>query len=184
MTRTHQRDAFTDLDDPEWLALFENMQESWFRLETLQVYSVDYEREDYERFLATGRLERAPGEWQAMIRRHAEAGRSLRRVHIIGEPLTDYLRYELQAYRHNSTAGEEVRVIPTPVPNWPAGLPRGVDYWLFDDREVWDMHYDDEGRFLRAARSTSASHLDQCREWRDSAIAQSITLSDYLRHTP
>jgi hypothetical protein len=181
VTRTRQREAFTDLDDPEWLALVANVQESWFRLETLQVYSVDYERDEYERFLASGRLDRAPGEWQAMIRRHADASRSLRRVHIIGEPLTDYLRYELQVYRHNSTAGEEVRVIPTPVPNWPAGLPRGLDYWLFDDRAVWDMHYDDTGRFLRAARSTSASHLDECRQWRDSAIRQSISLSDYLR---
>ncbi len=118
-----------------------------------------------------------------MIRRHVDAGRSLRRVHIISEPLTDYLRYELEAYRHNITSSEQVRVIPTPVPHWPAGLTQGVDYWLFHERKVWDMHYDDEGRFLRAARSTSPSHLDQCRQWRDSAIAQSITLSDYVRHT-
>jgi hypothetical protein len=182
MTRPRQSQAFTDLDEPDWLALFENVQESWFRLETLQVYSVGYEREEYERFLETGRLDRAPGDWQHMIRRHADAGRSLQRVHIIGEPLTDYLRYELEAYRHNSTAGEDVRVIPTPLPHWPAGLPQGVDYWLFDDRDVWDMHYDHEGGFLRATRSKSVSHLDQCRHWRDSAIAQSITLSDYLQY--
>lgn len=182
MTSTGHPDAFTDLDDPAWLALFQNTEESWFRLETLQVYSVDYEREEYERFLDTGTIDRAPGAWQHMIRRLVDSGRSLRRVHVIGEPLTDYLRYELEAYRHNSAAGEDVRVVPTPLPRWPAGLPQGVDYWLFDDRQVWDMHYDDEGRFLRATRSASASHLDQCRQWRDAAIAQSISLSDYLRH--
>jgi hypothetical protein len=180
VTRTRQPATFTDLDNPDWLALFENVEESWFRLETLQAYAVDYEREEFERFLSTGRLEREPGDWQRMIRRHVDAGRSLRRVHVVQEPLTDYLRYEIEAYRQNSAAGEEIRLLPVRSTGWPSGLPEDVDFWLFDDREVWDMHYDDEGRFVKATRSDSASHLDQCRRWRDAALAQSLDLADYL----
>lgn len=182
MTRTRQRDTFTNLDDPEWLALFENVQESWFRLETLQTYTVDYERDEYEQFLTSGRLDRELGDWQRMIERHTRAGRSLRRVHVVQEPLTDYLRYEFEAYRQNGEAGEEIRLVPVASSAWPTNLPVGQDFWLFDDREVWDMHYDSEGRFLEAARSDSASHLDDCRRWRDAALKQSISLSDYLRH--
>jgi hypothetical protein len=181
VTRTRQRDVFTDLDDPAWLALFEDVRESWFRLETLQVYSVDYEREEFEQFVATGAFDREPGDWQAMISRHVGAGRSLSRVHVIEEPVTDYLRYEFEAYRQNAAAGEEVRIIPVQGSSWPVGLPEGVDFWLFDDREVWDMHYDEQGRFVEAARSTSADHVDQCRRWRDATLSQSMTLSEYLR---
>ncbi|MGL5824634.1 MAG: DUF6879 family protein [Nocardioides sp.] len=181
MTRTRQVDTFTDLDDPAWLGLFEGVEESWFRLETLQHYDVDYEREEYERFVATGRFDREPGPWQRMLVRHAEAGRSLCRVHVVEEPLTDYLRYEIEAYRQHSAAGEEIRLVPVSSSGWPADLPR-ADFWLFDDREVWDMHYDEAGRFVKATRSDSASHLADCRRWRDAAIAQSVGLSDYLHH--
>jgi hypothetical protein len=123
VTRTHQHDVFTNLDDPDWLALFENVEESWFRLETLQAYAVDYERDEYERFLQTGRLDREVGDWQRMIARHAQAGRSLRRVHVIEQPLTDDLRYEFEAYRQNGEAGEEIRLVPVTSSAWPEGLP-------------------------------------------------------------
>jgi hypothetical protein len=43
------------------------------------------------------------------------------------------------------------------------------------------MHYDTAGRFLKATRSESAQYLDQCRQWRDIALSQAITLADYPR---
>jgi hypothetical protein len=170
-----------DLDDPDWLGLFENVQRSWFRLETLQVYSVEYERDEYDRFIATGRLDRPVNDWQKMITRHTEAGRTLQRVHIVVEPLSNYLRYEVAAYQLNDHAGEDIRLIPVSANSWPEGLPTGRDFWLFDDREVWDMHYDPEGRFLKATRSESPEYLQQCRSWRDIALSQAIPLADYLR---
>ena len=170
-----------DLDAPEWIGLFEGVQRSWFRLETLQVYSVEYEREEYDRFLTTGRLDRPVNDWQRMITRHTRAGRSLQRVHVVVEPLTDYLRYEVAAYKLNGQAGEDIRLIPVRAGQWLAGLPTAHDFWLLDDQEVWDMHYDDEGRFLKATRSDSAQYLTQCRQWRDTALDQAITLIDYLR---
>ncbi len=182
MTRTRQHDEFTDLDAPEWLALFENVRQSWFRLETLQRYSVDYERDEFEQFLLIGRLKREPGAWQRMLQRHRAAGRKLQRVHVVEEPLTDYLRYELAAYEQNAAAGEEIRLLPVTPPAWPSGLPRGRDFWLFDDTEVWDMHYDEQGRFVRATCTDDPDHVQECRRWRDLALENSIDLSDYLRH--
>ncbi|MGL5809353.1 MAG: DUF6879 family protein [Nocardioides sp.] len=174
-------EEFTDLESPDWLALFERVEESWFRLETLQVYTVGYEQAEFDGFLRTGRLDRPPGAWQQMLARHASVGKRLRRVHVVEEPLTDYLRYELAAYRRNAEAGEEIRLIAVSPPAWPDGLPRGIDYWLLDDREIWNMHYDSEGRFLRAVRSESADHLEQCRRWRDLTLEQSVSLVHYLR---
>jgi hypothetical protein len=175
---------FTTLDSAEWLSLFTDIEESWFRLETLQVYTVDYEQEGIREFLRTGRLDREPGRWQHMLQRHSKAGRNIQRVHVIEEPLTDYLRYELAAYEQNVGAGEDIRLIAVSPPEWPSGLPRATDFWLFDDREVWDMGYDNLGHFLSARRSTSQSHLKQCRQWRDEALRQSISLEAYTRSAP
>ena len=116
-------DRFTDLDNDEWMALFAGVQSSWFRLETLQVYDVGYENEEFETFLRTGQLDRDIGPWQQMISTHTHFGRPLRRVHVIEEPLTDYLRYELAAYQHNGRAGEDIRLIPVRHGQWPSDLP-------------------------------------------------------------
>lgn len=172
-------DTYADLDDPGWLALFENVNQSWFRLETLQLYSVGYEDEGQAQFQRTGQVDETPTAWQRMIRKHTEAGRRLQRVHIIEEPLTDYLRYELAIYALNHRAGEDIRLIPAPAGRWPERLPRATDFWLFDDREVWDMHYDNAGRFLAATRCQSGEHLERCRQWQATALSQAVPLQAY-----
>lgn len=172
-------DRFTDLDDREWLNLFENVERSWFRLETLQVYAVDYEDEGQTSFAQTGLVDPAPTPWRQMIRRHVDSGRSLRRVHIVEEPLTDYLRYELAVYDLNAEAGEQTGIITVSGGDWPVGLPEATDFWLFDDREVWDMHYDNEGRFVEAVRAESIEQVEQCRRWRDAALSMAVPLDAY-----
>lgn len=169
----------TDLDDPAWLGLFTGVRSSWFRLETLQRYDVDYEAVDFERFLLTGHLKNEPGEWQRMITAHTQAGRELRRVHVIEEPLTDYLRYELAVYEHNQQAGEDIQVLPSVRGEWPDDLPRGYDFWLFDNADVWKMIYEDDGRFIASEQVTDPVEIGQCRRWRDTALARSIPLPDY-----
>lgn len=170
----------TDLNDPAFGALFRDISSSWFRLETLQAYEVDYEGDEFDEFLRTGRIpDRADDSWQQMITRHVQAGRSLSRVHVIEEPLTDYLRYELAAYEINASAGEDIRLIPARRGQWPDGVPR-VDFWLFDDARGWAMEYDEEGHFLVCEPVTDPEQIDQYRAWRDTALEQSITLGAYL----
>lgn len=173
-------DRITDANDPAFAALFDDIKRSWFRLETLQVYTVEHERADFEQFLTQGRLDRRIEAWQQMVSRHAQAGRRLDRVHVVIEPLTDYLQYELAAYQQNREAGEDIKLIPVTPSTWPIDLPRDADFWLFDDTEVWDMHYDSEGRFLAAVQSKSDSHLADCRRWRDRALNLAVPLADYL----
>jgi hypothetical protein len=173
-----------DVADPAFGRLFTDVQRSWFRLETLQRYDVEYERDELAAFLRGERLNAEPGPWQAMIREHVAAGRELARVHVIAEPLTDYVRYELRAYEPNADAGEDVRVIPIQGGAWPAGVPRH-DYWLFDDDRLWLMDYDPVGAFQAARLIDDATSVEQHRRWRDTALAQSIPLRDYTAaHQP
>ena len=69
----------------------------------------------------------------------------MQRVHVVVEPLTAYLRYEL-AWSYTPEAGEDIRIIPVQTGQWPAGLPGlGGDFWLFDSARLLRMHYDPAG---------------------------------------
>jgi hypothetical protein len=167
-----------DLDGGEFEQLFHDVRASWFRLETLQRYDAEYERDKLAAFLRGEPLDPLPASWQAMIREHVAAGRRLERVHVIEEPLSDYIRFELAAYPQNIEAGEDVRVIPVRDGSWPAGVPRH-DYWLFDDADLWLMDYDDAGALYGVELVDDPAVLDEHRAWRDAALAQSIALADY-----
>lgn len=165
---------------------FQNLTASWFRLETLQAYDVEAEAESYDEFLRTGQLD-SPGdeEWRAMIAGHAAAGRSLRRVHVVEEPLSDYVRYEIAEYVRNHEAGEDIHLLPIPAGQWPEGIPRATDFWLLDDGQpsesAWAMQYDDVGHWLGVEQVHDADTIATYRTWRDTALAQSVPLSDYRR---
>ena len=85
------------------------------------------------------------------------AGKLMRRVHVVEEPLSDYLRYEMLSYRPNAEAGEDVRILPVRPGEWP-DLPHH-DYWLFDSADLWLMNYDRDGHFLGAKSVTAAGHV-------------------------
>lgn len=171
--------------DSSWADSFQSLTESWFRLETLQAYSIESERDEYEEFLRTGQLAANRKEdWRALIARHASAGRSLRRVHVIEEPLSDYLRYEIAAYVGNHAAGEDIRLIPVSRGKWPEALPRDTDFWLLDDGlpngSAWAMDYDDSGAFHGAEQVEDPVRIETYRRWRDTALAMAMPLNDYL----
>jgi hypothetical protein len=168
----------TSLSEPAFERLFTNVRRSWFRLETLQRYDVEYERQEFAAFLRGEPIDTTPGPWQAMIRAHVAAGRHLARVHVIEEPHSDYVRYELAGYPVNVDVGEDVRVIPVRRGEWPAGLPRH-DWWLFDDARLWLMHYDDAGRFVAAELVDDRDEVVRHVAWRNDALARSMPLAEY-----
>jgi hypothetical protein len=106
--------------------LFDNFEHTAYRLETLQYYRADGEAEPLRRFLAGEPQPHDPGkdQWVTRIRAAAAAGKLMQRVHIVTEPLSDYLRYELSwSYAPNVAVGEDIRVIPAAAGTWPAELP-------------------------------------------------------------
>ncbi|NGN95757.1 hypothetical protein G5C66_23845 [Nocardioides sp. KC13] len=176
----------TTAAEPTWPEVFHTLTDSWFRLETLQIYNVDSERDKYQEFLRTGQVQ-SPGsdDWRAVIAGHKAEGRSLRRVHVVEEPLTDYLRFEIAAYVGNHAAGEDILLLPVARGQWPEGLPRGTDFWLFDDGlpscTAWAMNYDDGGGFHGAELVRDPGTIETYRRWRDTALAAAVPLNDYLR---
>ncbi len=107
MTTGHQLPGVGQL-----VAAFRTFRYSVFRLETLQVYAGSGEDEGIAAF-HRGDPKPPPDptedEWAGLLRANRDAGRIQQRVHVVTEPITDYLAYELTwEYGPHSTAGEEL----------------------------------------------------------------------------
>ena len=109
-----------------------------------------------------------------MLRRDRAAGKTIGRVHVIAEPLTDYLRYELACYQSSFLAGEDIRILPV-------GLAAGLelpafDFWLFDAErpgaQVAINVYGERGAWLHAEIITEPGFVADCRRWRDAAMSR------------
>jgi hypothetical protein len=174
------------LADDEFDRLFERFQHTAFRLETLQHYSMPYEDKLLRRFLAG---ESKPAElnakyawWYRVIADAIAAGKHVERIHVVAEPHSDYMRFQLAwLYPGNAVAGEDIRIIPTSSGRWPADLPGyGHDYWLLDSQTMALLHYDHEGRFVAVDLTDNESQIAQANAWRDAALHQAISYKEYM----
>lgn len=172
-------------DAPEFQALFDRFEHSVFRLETLQTYQGSRERDLLAEFLA-GRprpADRVKADWTAMIAANVRAGKTVQRVHVVREPLTDYLRFELTwGYEPNAQAGEDIRIVPVH-DDWPHELPQH-DYWLFDAATLYEMHYDADGTWLGIEHVTDPAVIVEACAWRDAALHLGIPWQSYVRDHP
>ena len=76
------------------------------------------------------------------------------------------------------TATRGPRVIAVAENDWPEGLPR-YDYYVFDESEVWRMHYNADFTFHGAELLEGPDILADHLRWRDVALAKAIPLRDY-----
>lgn len=174
------------VDSEEFGRLFTSFRHTAYRLETLQVYDVGYEAEPMRRFLA-GEAEpgdQAKSEWTAMVSDAVRNGKIIQRVHIVAEPVTDYLRYEMGcSYPPNVTAGEDIRILDAGTARSLAGLP-ALDYWLFDSRDLWIMEYGPGGEFLFTEHVTGPAEVVRHGYWRDAALHAAVPFRDYMSRMP
>jgi hypothetical protein len=154
---------------------------SAWRLELLDWYTSPATERRLARFLAGEQVTAAEREtWLSMLRRDQAAGKTIGRVHVIGE-LTDYLRYELACYQSSFLAGEDIRILPADLATG-LDLP-GFDFWLFDagfpGARVAVNVYGERGAWLHAELITEPGFVADCCRWRDAAMSRAIPLDAY-----
>ena len=104
----------------------------------------------------------------------------MQRVHVVAEPLSDYMRFELSwSYDENVRAGEAIYIIPVKEDEWPAELVHH-DYWLFDSCRLVVMRYDDEGVLLGADLIDDSADVVQHNYCRDLALHRAVRYLDYV----
>jgi hypothetical protein len=176
--------VFSSLDDDDFNQLFLDFRYTSYRLETLQRYDVSYEKNEFSRFLSGETRGTFPGitGWiDGTVAKAAEAGKHIHRVHVVEEPLSDYVRFECAwAYKHTVPAGEDVRILPVAGGEWPAELPH-YDYWLFDSSLLIAMHYEADGTFSSAEMIDEPSEIVQANYWRDLAVGRSMPYRDFAQ---
>jgi hypothetical protein len=169
--------VFRSLDDDEFNKLFHSFRYTCYRLETLQRYGVSYESDEFERFLAGEARGTFPGiaAWiDGTVSAAVKAGKRLYRVHVVEEPLSDYVRFECAwSYEHTVAAGEEVRILPVSGGAWPDDLPHR-DYWLFDSATLVVMHYAPDGTFTFAELIDDPAEVVEANYWRDIAVSKAM----------
>ena len=163
-------------DSVDWPGLFGRFEHTCFRLETLQRYEEPGEADAVQSFLARQEPVIYPDKaaWLAVVRASVAAGKVLQRVHVVSEPLTDYLRFEIGwSYRLNADAGEDIRISRAA-----AALPRD-DYWLFDSRAMARLHYDGDGRLTGVELTDDPAAVVQAGYWRDVALHLAVPLDNW-----
>lgn len=152
---------------------FEHAKVNIFRLETLQCYGNSGEDPALAAFEAGEPHLITPGkrEWITLVRDRTAAGCTMQRVHVVQEPITDYLQFELTwGYAPNVDAGEDIGIVPIPPDNpWPCGLPQQTDFWMFDFNVLYALRYHPDGSWIAAEQVTERAAVHQARRWRETA---------------
>jgi hypothetical protein len=114
------------------------------------------------------------------VAEHTQAGKRRDRVHVVAWPLSGYVRFELDAYRDNVTAGERVLIAPLTAET----VDLGPDFWLFDEDtdhpEGVVVHYDDEGTVREREHVTDPRRIAGLRAQAAAARANAVPLDQYL----
>jgi hypothetical protein len=151
-------------------ALFDTLERDAFHLELRDSYYVDSEDESYRRWKRGDppdprELERP---WLQRMRRVIKSGKTVRRVRVVTEPLSEYIRFEYDSTLENLMAGEDIRWLPRHLVPEDVTFPlEGRDWWLFDDSLIAAGHFDEHGRSLGSDVSTDPALIRQCGSVRD-----------------
>jgi len=174
--------------DPEFQDNFRQFRYTAYRLETLQVYGGSSEDDALAAFTAGREMPQDPDwdAWFALIRTNTEAGRIKSGVRVVTEPLTPYTQFQLAwGYGLAQSVGEQVQILPVGQGEpWPAELPEREDYWLFDSRDLYAMHYKPDGDFLGAESVTDPDRIVRACHLRDVAQHLAIPWADYMATQP
>lgn len=169
-----------------WLEQFRSIRSSAFRLETLQEYAEPSEREALAAFR---RHEEVSGDyirsWCDMVRMHTSAGKSMARVHLVQMPLSDYLRFEIEAaYTLTAAAGESIQLLDAAnvAPELLNCL--SSDFWLLDDARVMVQHYNAFGALMNSSLTMDRDTVAHFQKVRDSVVPIATPFAEfYQKHT-
>ncbi|MGH3824762.1 MAG: DUF6879 family protein [Pseudonocardiaceae bacterium] len=134
-------------------------------LEMRDVYATEVERDRFATWLRGEPLDpEAEAEWWRpwfeMMKRNTDAGKRLRRLRIISEPVTDYIRFEWLDAAQLVRSGEDVRWLPRR--NTSQLLLPGNDFWMFDRQTVAFTHFSGDGHVLGYDMTTDPGIVEAC----------------------
>jgi hypothetical protein len=134
-------------------------------LEMRDVYATNIEKTRFQTWLRGQPLDpRTEAEWWRpwfeLMERNNQAGKTLRRLRVISEPVTDYIRFEWLDAAQLVRAGEDVRWLPRR--HTSTLLLPGNDFWMFDRQTVAFTHFSGDGHVLDHQVTTDPDVVARC----------------------
>lgn len=166
------------LDGDEWRRRFTEMKRDAWRLETLPQYLVPQEAEEFAAF-RDGRptTPYTASSYMERVSRQRSEGKRNGRVHIVTQPLSDYLRFEFARYYDKHVrAGDDIRILD--VTSRPNPLEGARDFWIFDRTEVVLMNYEADGTQIN--REVFEGDVSPFIEYQRIALAESVPFEEYV----
>ncbi|MFC3980154.1 DUF6879 family protein [Streptosporangium jomthongense] len=173
------------LERDEWRARFANVKHGAFHLELRDVYGVPAESGPFTRWLAgipetDEEITARRSGWGALVQGITSTGRTVRRVRVVTEPHTDYIRWEHEGTAFNVEFGEDIRWLPRHQFPTDLALPvEGHDWWLLDETSVVVNLVDAEGRAAGMELVEDPAVVADCVRVRDLLWPLGIPHADY-----
>lgn len=140
--------------------LFRATRHSAFHLEMRDGYEQDEAFREWQRGDRFDPAERWPW-WGELVSSAVARGVDVRRVRVVSEPVSAYVRYEYELTSgHNVKAGEAVRWLPRTRAN--TLLLPGNDLWLFDRSRVLFNHFAGDGTMTGEELVTAPHVVSRC----------------------
>lgn len=152
-----------------------------FHLELRDAYHVASEDDPFNRWRRGEQDDELWHEpWLQLVRELTANGRTVRRVRVVTEPHSDYIRWERAITAANQAAGEDIRWlrrhdVPDTV-EWPED---GNDWWLIDGQTLAIGHFAPDGRPQGSEVTSEAARVDACRHVRDLVWSLAIPHDQY-----
>ncbi|MER5937998.1 DUF6879 family protein [Streptomyces sp. NPDC001928] len=168
------------LDGDAWRRTFDAFERSAWRFEAQPIYTMPSEAENVARFL---RGEPKPADhnarWHERVRGYVSSGRTVGRVRVVRQPLTDYQRYQFSwGIPGNIAVGESIRILDVTREDY--GLPlSGTDWWMFDEARVVHLNFRPDG--TQIGRELFTGDTSPYLEWQRIALAHSVPFSEYVK---
>lgn len=151
-------------------------------LEMRDVYATNIEKGRYQTWLRGEPLDPESETdwwrpWFELMKRNTKAGKALRRLRIISEPVTDYIRFEWLDAAQLVRAGENVRWLPRRKAS--KLLLPGNDFWMFDRQTVAFTHFSGDGHVLGHEVTTDPEIAEACADAFEETWAIATPHDDY-----
>lgn len=119
----------------------------------------------------------ADAEWHALLAPLVQHGGDIRRLRIVSEPITEYVRYEYEVTPlANLAGGEAVRWLPRDQAS-DLRLP-GNDFWLIDDALLFNLSGGD-GEWLGVQVNDDPGVIAFCADSFETAWARAVDHGNY-----
>jgi hypothetical protein len=169
--------------DEQWDKFWNEMSREWFKLEVLQDYTAEDDgpslkawlKGDKEKSIKLLKTDDDP-DFTRDCRDKISQGVKLIRLHVIEEPLTKYLEWEIEYYKRISIPlrGEQVYIIHKSDLS-DLRLPAG-DLMIFDNRRAILNNYDQNGLMIEETFYDESDDISSCLELRNKLIRRAEKL--------